>query len=714
MSFRACFLAFCLFASSKLSCELPAVPDLLSKSLNIKLEEPIYKDGITSTDKGGLVTGKDLYLQAKKMKYIRRTEDGKMVRKIDAEGELFFRFKNRIYTGTRLEFDLDKQTAIIYNVRTDAGLWFLGGSRLSLNADGSGVIDDCQMTTDENQDDDWTIRAKEVHLSKNNTLKAQNVRFTVFEKPIFWIPSLTKDLNNDSFSPIKYRLRYFGSRNLRLGLSYTFDTSENWKSRVLVDISTLRGLAGGYAVEYKNPNSKEAFSAFNFYAHDIATNDSDRDNRYRFQGKYTNSLFADKIGLKATYDKLSDPEFPADFTSRGLDSGRAGPTEVQLSRKDPNWISSLNTKVRLNTFQTVKQQLPLFTFNMRPIALGDSQLVLDNRFNAGYLDYLYARKTPEVHNFHSSRIELGQKLYRPCPVGIFNITPHVGYRAIGYGNSPQHDSRLLAQGSLGIEAHTRFRRVGDGLTQTLEPYIQYDYYTNPTVNPHKHFLFDLDDGLYRQDVLRFGARNFIGFSSGAQANFDLYARSFFNSPKVGSRIPKIYLDSVLRATDYTQFTLNTAWDAQRNILDHFNLRSDFTFTENLAMALEYRHRSAYSWRKTDHSNFMIDTFRSQHSLRHSLMSDKRDTFLTHFFMRIMPQLAFEFRTRHGWGRKHAHNYNEYEVNCITLIRNAVRLTLTFRHRATGNDYGIDFSFGGGSHSADIDFKRIGQGNYNLP
>jgi lipopolysaccharide assembly outer membrane protein LptD (OstA) len=118
------------------------------------------------------------------MKYIRREENGHMVRRIEAEDELFFRFKNRIYTGDRLEFDLDKQTAIIYNVRTDAGLWYLGGSKMSLNADGSGIIDDCHMTTDENQDDDWTIQAKEVHLSKNNTLKAQNVRFMVFQKPI--------------------------------------------------------------------------------------------------------------------------------------------------------------------------------------------------------------------------------------------------------------------------------------------------------------------------------------------------------------------------------------------------------------------------------------------------------------------------------------------------------------------------------------------------
>ncbi len=693
--------------------DLPAFPKILSKNLNIKLEEPVYKDGVTSTDKGGLVTGKDLYLQATNMRYIRRTEKGKMVRRIEAEGNLFFRFKSRIYTGSRLEYDLDKQTAVIYNVLTDAGPWFLGGKKLVLNQDGSGVIEDCHFTTDENEKDDWTIMAKEVHLSKNNTIKAQNVRFTIFKKPIFWIPSFTKDLNKDSM-PIKYRVGYYGHRNVRLGLSYEFDFGKNWNNKILLDVSTLRGVAGGLETEYKNPNGKEVFETFNYYAHDIATNDSDRNNRFRFQGQYKNRYFEDKVGFKATYDKLSDPEFPADFTSRGLDSGRAGPTEAAFTRKEPNWMSSLNAKVRINDFQTVKQQLPLFTFNMRPVALGQTNLVLDNRFNAGYLNYLYAHHTPDVHNFHSSRIDVSQMLSRPTPFSIINITPHVGYRAIGYGNSPQHDSKLLAQAIAGVELHTRFKKQSASFLHAVEPFVQYDYYSKPSVDPHGHYLFDMNDGLYRQDFLSFGARNFMTFKNRSQLNFDLYARSFFNTPTIGRHIPIVYLDGIWRPTDYMQYTLESGWDTQRHNLDHFNAKADITFTEDIAFAVEYRKRNAYSWRKTDHNNFMIDTLRSQHALKHSIMSDRRETLITRFFVRFMPQLALEFRTRHGWGRRHAKNYTEYEINCFTLLRNAIKLTFTFRHRETGNDYSIDFGFGSGTHSIDTDFKRLGQGNTTLP
>ena len=711
MAFVASLVCFCLLWGSTLSALLPGIGDLMSQHLNIQLQSPIYQDGVTSTDQGGIITGKELYIQAKKMKYIQRQEGAIVTRRIEAEENLFFRFKNRVYIGDRVEFDLDNQTAVVYNGMTDTGPWFIGGSKFFLKPDGSAVVYDCYMTTDENEKTDWTIQAKEVYLSKNNTVKAQNVRFTVFTKSIFWLPTLSKDLNKDSASPLKYRLNYQGKQDLRLGISYTFGVGENWDNRILFDVSTKRGVAGGFATDYKNPNHKEAFNAFNYYAHDIATNDSDKMKRYRFQGKYTNLLFNDKVGLRASYDKLSDSSFSADFTNRGLDSGRAGPTEAQFTRKVPNWVSSLNTKVRLNQFQTVKQQLPLFQFNARPIQLGQSKWVLDNRFNAGYLNYLYALGTPDVQNFHSSRAEIKQKLYRSFPLSKLSVTPSVGYRLIGYGNSPQQDSRLLAQGVFGFECHTRLMREGQQVKSALEPYAQYEYFTQPTVKPPEHYLFDLQDGLYRQHSVRFGARNFLYFPK-SQLNFDLYSRAFFEAPNIGSKIPKIYLDGAWKATPYSLYSINSAWDTQRNNLDHINGRVGLTISEDIALALEYRHRNTWSWRKVDPENFMIDAFRPQHELRNSLLSDRRNTVLAHLFFRLSPRISAEFVTRHGWRRQHTRPYTEYEVNVFTLLRGMVKLTFSFRHRETGNDYSIDFSLG---HvpSGDTTFKKLGQGNYEL-
>lgn len=715
---RALVFSCCLLSTQPLVALIPAFTDLASKKLNVQLQSPVYSDGVMSTDQGGIISGKDLYIQAKKIRYIKREVAGKLEQKIEAEGDLFFRSKGSAYTGSKLEYDLDTQVAVITNVLTDSGLWYLGGSKCVVKPDGSAVLSNSYMTTSENEKNDWSIHASEVYLSKFGTVKAKNVRFMVLKKPVFWLPTLSKDLNRASSSPLKYHFRYFGKHGPRLGVSYTFQVGDTWENRILFDISTTRGFGGGFETEYTNPNGKESFSAFNYIAHDIKTTDTSKMNRYRAQGKYLNVIWNDKVNFKASYDKLSDSSFPGDFTNRGLDSGRAGATEAEFSRYEPNWIGSLNTKIRINNFQSVKQQLPLFTLSLRPMQLGESKVVLDNRLSVGYLDFLYAHQNHNVHDFHSSRAEFTQRLTRPWPVSIFTFTPHAGYRVIGYGNSPQHESKLLAQGILGIDLHTRFQRNYMDGKHILEPYVDYNYYSEPSVKPPRHYLFDLQDGLYRQNFVRFGARNFITFPTRrgwqAQANVDLYARSFINTPTITRKIPIVYLDATLKPTPKTLYTLHSGWDTERKNISYVNVRADLTFTDNFAIGAEYRHRNPFSWRKVDHSNFMIDSFRSESRLRHSELSDRRDTLLTHFFVRLMPSLAFEVRTRLGWHRKHQPSYNEYEVNVITLIRGAFKVTFNFQRRTYENRYGIYFTLGAEPSRSEPSFRRLGQGNYNMP
>lgn len=706
----------CLSILSNVSAAPSFISGMASHDLNIELQDPVYKDGALSTDKGGVLKGKDLYLQARKITYIRSEQGDKVFQRIEGEGDLLFIFKERAYVGSRVEFDLDSGTGTVFNAFTSSGEWFIGAEKVIINPDGSAILHDCTMTTSEGEQNPWSIRSTVVDLSNNSRVKARNVTFRVMELPVFWIPIFTTDLRASITSPLKYEFKYFGKHGPRLGLSYAFEVGENWRNKLLLDISTTRGLSGGFELQYKNPNGKEQFSSFNYYAYDIRTTDSDERNRYRFQGKYTNRIFSDKVAVRGSYDCLSDFNMPGDYINRGLDSGRAGPTELTFSRKTTNWISSLNTKVRINNFQTIKQQLPLFQFTHRPLQLGDTGLILDNRFSAGYLDYKYASGVP-VHNFHSSRASLSQKLFQGFNAPFLTFTPYIGYRVIGYGNSPQHDSRLLALASTGAECHTRLERSAGSYHHAVEPYVQYDYVTRPTVTPPKHYLFDLEDGLYRQNSARFGMRHFIRFWQQndfiSRLNCDLYARSFFQTPTIPSSIPWIFFNSAWQATPYSSYFLGTAWDTKRGELDHFNARSEVTLSENIAFSLEYRHRSAFSWRKVDHENFMIDTFRTQGRLRHSLMSDKRNTLLPRFFVRFTPAVSLEMISRYGWGRKHKIGYDEYEINLMTLFRGALSVTFGFQHRREENRYSVSFSFGAKKPSTSTDIMRFGQGNYAM-
>jgi hypothetical protein len=632
-----------------------------------------------------------------------------------AEGHLFFVYKGRAYTGDRVEIDADQHTVVIYNGCTTMDPWFVGGRIIELNPDGSGMIHDGYMTTSENEKSDWTIRSREVTLSKGSSIKAKNVSFYFMHLPILWLPYFASDLKYTHKAPFKYRFRWGGKLGPRVGLSYELFRTKNFKTELLFDILIKRGLGGGIATSYESPDDKEKLVTYNYIAHDLRSKEEHQWLRYRFQGKYSNLYFHDQVRLQLTYDKLSDLDMRGDYVNPVLDAGRIEPAQALFTHRNDHWVSSLNTKIRLNTFQTVKKEIPLFDFNAKPILLGSSGIILNNRFNAGYLDYQYANQTPNVRDFHSSRIELSQLLYRNFLFGHISMTPYAGYSVISYNNSPQNDSKLLVVGKFGIETHSRFVRPLQSGSVAVEPYVKYEYLTTPTVQPHEHYLFDMEDGWHRLNSVRFGLRNFLmhretnGFLD--QYSVDLYARAFFDTPTMARTIPRIYAEAAWKPTSLTRYSTNIAWDVQRKNLDHINLKADITLTEYAAFSVEYRHRNAFSWRKVDLQNFIIDSFRPEWELRNSDMSDRRDTILAHIFCRLTPSLALDFQTQHGFHRRGERHYNVYQLDVITLIRGAVTLKLSLQYRGKEFRRSIECSFGVDKPRQGA-FHRFGQGNYS--
>src|SRR5690606_37330527 len=115
-------------------------------------------------------------------------------------------------------------------------------------------------------------------------------------------------------------------------------------------------------------------------------------------------------------------------------------------------------------------------------------------------------------------------------------------------------------------------------------------------------------------------------------------------------IPKVYSRLIWHSFYSVKHICETAWDFEENQLDHFNLRTEWTVNSDVAIAAEYRHRSAYCFRKADPYNFFVDSFHSVKRLRKSQMSDRRDTLLAHIFYRLHPNWSVEFESRHGWNR----------------------------------------------------------------
>lgn len=662
-----------------------AMDDVFVKGVEVNLREPEYCDGVLKTQKGGVITGPDMRIQAQNIVYTRKVVDGKAVYKIEAEENVMLEFGEYLFIGQRLEYDFQEKTGVIYNGRTAVEPWFFGGQQIILCADGSYIIRDGYVTTSENYNVDWEISSEEAILYPNHDISAKNVKFKFVNVALLWLPSFKANLDYIFDSPIRYAVRWGGKQGPRASMIYEVFSWNRWKTFLRLDYRLTRGPGIGFETYYRSLDHRENFEAINYVARDSSIEHPSEKFRYRFQGLYTNSLFDDRVSVNLTYDKLSDKYMATDYNDSSLDIEYAGVTQLQLRRQDYNWIANFLSTVRINGFQTIKQDLPTLETTWRPISLASTGIITDFLFRASYLDFKYADDLVDVHDYNSTRVEYNHRLYRPFQLGVFNATPEIAGILIYYGNTPEENNRWLTLGKFSCELNTHFYKSWPNFKHVITPYTRYEYFTYPTSSPDQHFIFDIDDGWYRLNMLRFGVHQnfYIKDSCGLIHRYmmaDLYANAFFDTPTIPQTIPKIYAAVTFNTSPTLRHIVDTAWDFEESRLDHYNWRTEWTVNTNMAVAAEFRHRDAFDWRKVDHTNYILDSFHTIDELLASSLSDRRDTLLMHLFYKFHPKWALEFQTRNGWDRITEPSYTEFEIDLLGTIRSAWHVKLSYQHK----------------------------------
>ena len=138
---------------------------------------------------------------------------------------------------------------------------------------------------------------------------------------------------------------------------------------------------------------------------------------------------------------------PGNYYDRDFDFDTAERTQLLIRREEPQWIGNFNTRVRLNSFQTVKQELPTLEVNFKSLPLGPTGIIFENLASASYLNFEYSKFLPHIRNYSSTRFEYFPTLYRPFPLGrYFTLTPEIGMVGIIYGNSQTDEGQWLALG----------------------------------------------------------------------------------------------------------------------------------------------------------------------------------------------------------------------------------------------------------------------------
>ncbi|GAB4237729.1 MAG: hypothetical protein Tsb0021_17500 [Chlamydiales bacterium] len=694
--------------------------ELLSKGITIDLQDPEYSEGTLKTEEGGIIVGPDICIQAKKILYMRtENAEGETCDVIIAEGDLRIEYRCLVLVGQRITYNFTTREGTIENGRSGKDLWYFGGEIIRLRPDRNIEINNGYLTTSENVQQSWQIKMAQIHLDDNDYITARNIQFRFFETPLFWIPVLRTHLDWIRDNPIRLRIRWGGKQGLRFGMVYEVINWDVFKTFLRFDYRINRGPGGGIETDYRSLDGCERFRTINYIANDPSVEQPNLLTRYRLQGVYHNTIEPNRFTVDLVYDKLSDRYMARDYYDKGLDLKTACQTYLKVRRQyNQLMIGSLKTQVRINDFQTVNQELPILTATFHPCSIGNTGFIIEGYAQTGYLDFKYADNVEEVRDYHSGRIEARCRIYKNARFGPFCFTPEARWISIFYDNSPRNNSQWrnieeifqssssnhipqwLNAGFFAGTISCFIQKTTPIYRHTLEPYTSYSFITRPSSLPNQHFIFDISDGIFDLNTLRYGIRNVWVVKGsnecfGQRVTADTYAYSFFETSTIPRSIPRIYTEISWEPFSNLRNMLNTAWDFERGIVDHFNFRTEWTIHPTAALAAEYRHRSAYSWRKSQYNNFILDSFLSEMTLRDSLVSDRRDTLIYHFFWRVNLSLAFQAKQRFGWGRENEPAYTESQVDMLTKLPSSWNFRVSYRHRE--NEHRVAFYFSLGCH-----------------
>jgi len=689
---RLCLLALSLLCSNVAQAdEPPPAP----QELTINLKDPVFSHGVITTEHGGIIESDTMRIQAQKMEYTNRIENGHPVKKIVAEGDLLMEYGGRAFVGRKLEYDFVSKTGTLWDGRTSTDYWFIGGDEIELQADGSFLITNAFITTVEGQDNWWELRSSHINVSPKNLLSARNIKFRFFKIPVFWLPSIKMNLKWIKEPPIKYKFLWDQVLKQKISMRYTLYSTETFGLYGRFDYRFKLGPGAAIETDYQSLNQRTLFQTKSYGAFDKIIPQERGDKRFRLQGIFATHSKNEKTHVHMTYDRLSDDKMPQDFKNDDFELNTQKRTILWVTHYATNFFSRFNLQPRINHFQSINQQLPWIVTSVRPFQLGKSGIITDNWFSAGYLDYVFSKKlSDKLHSTHAGRFETDNSIYRPIPMGPVTFTPNAGVIGIFYTNNPEHHSVGQGMITYGCDANTHFSKQYASLRHAAEPYLNFKGYTHPPATNKEHFIFNIDDGYATLNMLRGGMKQ--SFYSVRHRRFlpdfaiDMYTYAFLGGTAFHRTVPKAYTDFELRRPSVI-IRSGIAYNFQQQLFDRANIRTDWTVNEDLALGFEFRHRSRYEWRKADPENFVLDVDRPIQELLHTPISDGRNTLMTRLQMRFSPLWTFHWESHHGWGRKNEPRYNELSAGLTTYLSSNWTITFTYARSADDRNH-FDFKF----------------------
>lgn len=642
-----------------------------------------HLSGSVDIEDGVLQIHKNIRLQANKA-YVENVPD--LGLRLVAHGNVMINYYTTTLVCDYLEYYEDTDTCLLTNGRFAVFPWFIGGSMITLTPE-TLAIHKGYISTSEGPNKHIQLSGKSIEYSADGVLSIDGTVLTICNTPVFLLPKISIIPTEIPKPPINFRGGSGGFLGSYLGISYAPIAKKHCHTTLFLDSFFKHGIGLGCDVKFTQKTHPEnVLNIQSYYAHHLPIDMAEAKDRYRLNGDFT--LTHSKTKVFGEYHLSDSWETVADVFPNNFSLKNTGPTNVNLFWQD-HWFRGLVTSsVKVNNFQSVNQQLPYIQLRQTPIKLQKSGIIFEHAVEGGFLDYSFSKYISQQH-FSSLRTSVLSNVYRPFPLYIGTFTPSVSGTAIYYNQLPS-GARKHTQASLQTKLDYRFTayKAYSHFKHIVEPFIQFTTNTRPLVQNQDHYIFSIADAYHSLHIVQIGVDTCLMSKISHEPKISATCCNTYliNNKNTCDVFPKTAMKIRIPIHRTTSIYCDTEWIWKQCCWDHFNILWQWIGNKDLALNLEFLHRSKYNIIKSDRDNYILDISRPLDEILNTPLSDRRNTLLGKIFARPHPCWNYQLSLRYGWHREHSPQYLEYQIMVGTKVFEHWQLYSVYEKREADNRF----------------------------
>ncbi len=485
---------------------------------------------------------------------------------------IYMETKDAYLKGRVRLFQLDgllKGEEMIYNFQTrkgtvlgaegEAGPWRSVGDRAEKISTDSFLHRDGYLTSCDFEEPHTRMRAREIQVYLDDKVVLKNVVMYVGPVPLLYLPSYTHPLDDK-----RPRVTILPGEDKQWGLfvltAWRVYLHENLQGRFHVDYREKLDLATGLDLKYRLPAGGEGIFR-EYYTHQrsiqrkhLWTSLIQPDKvqptreleRWRVQLRHVWDV-DDSTKATLEYNRASDATVVKDFFEREFGENTSSPLAyLQVVRTAPWYGLTFLVNERVNRFETVTQQLPTMTLNLRPMqvpwlpGLEGSLNRLEGRLaepavrgNSGWFyqsSYRYEHSNvADVREGTEASLltfDTLQELFYPMRLlRRFNFRPFFKFRESSFSRGlTEMDPQFRQAAGTGFDLSSKLFRVfpletnllGLNIRQlrhVMTPSLKYEYQAEPTISANRLLR---SDGLAKSNKMTLGLEHKLQTKRGSE------------------------------------------------------------------------------------------------------------------------------------------------------------------------------------------------------